>query len=145
MAHPSKSPNWDPARYGSTPSGKGGTLYACTAALSRAVYPENLFLSPCLGVGVRLRDLLSKLIWDPSEDVSEVEIRYVDRSKDPRGRTVSRIASVSGRDIVELGPGYLVVEREGGRSSIPFHRVTEVIDGLGRTRWSRGGEEGSRD
>ncbi len=88
---------------------------------------------------------MSKLIWDPSEDISSVEISYLDRSKDSMGRTVTRTARLPGRNIVKIGPGYMVVEKDGGRSSIPFHRVTRVVDGKGRIRWLRGGQEASRD
>jgi uncharacterized protein (UPF0248 family) len=84
---------------------------------------------------VRLRELLSKLIWDPKEDFGESLIRYVDRTPDGRGNTLVNISELRGSEVSELGRGYLVVDRGDEVSHIPLHRIREVIDSRGRKVW----------
>lgn len=88
---------------------------------------------------VNLKDLLSKLNWDPREDIAGATIRYLDRSKEEGRRTSSRILSIRGEDIIEFDGGYMTVAREGDLSHIPFHRVREVVLANGRVVWKRGG------
>ncbi|MBU7003946.1 MAG: DUF504 domain-containing protein [Theionarchaea archaeon] len=88
---------------------------------------------------MRLRELLSKLIWDPREDFEGSLIRYVDRTPDGRGGTLIKISELRGSEISELGKGYLVVNRNGEVSHIPLHRIREVIDSRGRKVWPDAG------
>jgi uncharacterized protein (UPF0248 family) len=88
---------------------------------------------------VRLRELLSKLMWDPRENFGESLIRYVDRTSDRRGGTLISISELRGSEVSELGRGYLVVDRDGEVSHIPLHRIREVIDSRGRKVWPDAG------
>jgi uncharacterized protein (UPF0248 family) len=98
----------------------------------------NLFLGLFETCPVNLRELLSKLKWDPREDFAGATIRYLDRSKDERGRTCSRILSIMGREILEFDGGYMIVGTDGELSHIPFHRVREVVLASGKVVWKRG-------
>lgn len=84
-----------------------------------------------------LRDLLSKLKWDPREDFHNATISYLDRTQDPRGATIARLRSFRGGDVVEMGRGVIFVKKDDEISHIPFHRVREVRSSDGRVRWSR--------
>lgn len=84
-----------------------------------------------------LRDLLSKLKWDPREDFHNATISYLDRTQDPRGATIARLRSFRGGDVVEMGRGIIVIKKDDEISHIPFHRVREVRSSDGRVRWSR--------
>ncbi len=88
---------------------------------------------------MKLKELLSKLKWDPREDFAGATIRYLDRSKDEGKRTSSRVLSIRGKDILEFDGGYMTVVREGDLSHIPFHRVREVVLANGQVVWKRGG------
>jgi uncharacterized protein (UPF0248 family) len=88
---------------------------------------------------VRLRELLSKLMWDPREDFDESLIRYVDRTPDGRGNIMVNVSELRGSEVSELGRGYLVVDRDGEVSHIPLHRIREVIDSRGRRVWPDAG------
>ena len=88
---------------------------------------------------MRLRELLSKLMWDPREDFGGSLIRYVDRTPDGRGGTLVNISELRGSEVSELGRGHLVVDRDGEVSHIPLHRVREVIDSRGRKVWPDAG------
>jgi len=85
---------------------------------------------------VRLRELLSKLVWDPREDFSGTRIMYIDRTPDGRGGTRTSLGELEGSEVTELGRGFLTVERDGVISHIPLHRVREVIDSRGRSVWA---------
>ena len=84
---------------------------------------------------MRLRELLSKLIWDPREDFAVSRIRYVDRTPDGGG-TRAVLSELTGSEVTELRGGFMVVERDGEVSHIPLHRVREVIDARGRRVWA---------
>ncbi len=87
---------------------------------------------------MRLRDLLSKLVWDPREDFAATTIVYVDRRSAGRRGTVSKLVEFRGSDVLELGKGYLVTQKGDEVSHIPFHRIVEVRAPNGATVWSRG-------
>lgn len=84
-----------------------------------------------------LRDLLSKLKWDPREDFDTATISYLDRTQDVHGATIARLNSFRGKDVVEVGRGVIVVRKDDEISHIPFHRVREVKSSDGRVRWLR--------
>ena len=87
---------------------------------------------------MNLRQLLSKLRWDPREDFAETTIRYLDRTKDDRGKTVPRIASFKGKEVLDVTGGYMTTRRDGELSDIPLHRVREVVLPSGKVVWKRG-------
>ncbi len=85
-----------------------------------------------------LREFLSKLRWDQREDFAGCTFRHLDRTRGTGGRTIARLQSFKGSDVLEIGRGYLVVSRGGDVAHIPFHRVTQVLGADGSLRWSRG-------
>ncbi len=87
---------------------------------------------------MNLKELLSKLKWDPREDFAGATIKYLDRSKDDGKRTSSRILSIRGEDVLEFNGGYMTVARDGELSHIPFHRVREVVLSNGQVVWKHG-------
>jgi len=86
---------------------------------------------------VRLRDLLSKLRWDPCEDISKASISYLDRTRGSRGGTEQRLIEIKGDDILEITGGCMVIRKGSEKSAIPLHRVRLVRDSKGKVRWSR--------
>jgi uncharacterized protein (UPF0248 family) len=88
---------------------------------------------------MNLRDLLSKLRWDPREHFQEARIVYMDRTPGRRGGTTTRLVQVRGRDVVAVERGYITIRRGEERPSIPLHRIVKVISSTGRELWSREG------
>ncbi len=100
------------------------------------LYMKTYFSDLYNGLSVRLRDLLSKLKWDPREDFAGSTIFYLDRSLDDHGQSMARLRCLKGKDVLELAKGYMVVKKGKEISCIPFHRVKEIKTSEGTVRWS---------
>ena len=71
-------------------------------------------------VNIGPRDVLNKLRWHPDLELKSAEITIEHRGA-PRDRL-----TFSGEDIIDLGSGFMKVERGVEQVSIPYHRVRKI-------------------
>lgn len=69
------------------------------------------------------RDVLNKLKWHPDFDLNEAEITIIHRGA-PRDRLV-----IQGEDVIELGSGFMKVNRKDKEVKIPYHRIVKIVSG----------------
>ena len=69
-----------------------------------------------------LRDLLSRLLWDPKMDKGDYEIAYLSRGVE------GGVERVSCRKLVKVTKDFFVYIKGGEEKYIPLHRVIEVVD-----------------
>lgn len=66
------------------------------------------------------REVLNKIKWGGREKLDDVKITIVHRGAPGNRR------EISGKDIIELGPGFLKVMMPEGETYIPYHRITRI-------------------
>lgn len=79
---------------------------------------------------VHPREILNRLKWYENK-LGEAVITVVHRGA-PGDRR-----QIEGRQIQELGKGFMVVEEPEGEAYIPYHRILKIEAG-GKTIWERG-------
>ncbi|MBI4738581.1 DUF504 domain-containing protein [Candidatus Woesearchaeota archaeon] len=66
-----------------------------------------------------IRDLLSKIMWDPNENPELYSVFYMDRVK-------NRLIEVTFEDIISISENFMLIARDDEQVDIPLHRVKEV-------------------
>ena len=69
------------------------------------------------------RDVLNKLKWHPEFKLKDAEITIIHRGA-PRNRRTFK-----GKEIVNLGSGFMEVQGEETMIKIPYHRITKIERG----------------
>ena len=67
------------------------------------------------------RDVLNKLKWHPELGLEGVEVTIVHRGA-PRDRL-----TFDGKDILDLGTGFMEVKGADQEIKIPYHRITKIV------------------
>jgi len=70
--------------------------------------------------GNPLRDLFSRLLWDPNIKKSDYRIAYISRGSTP-GYEI-----ISGDSVFKVTKDYLYIRKNGEVKAIPFHRILYV-------------------
>ncbi|MBI5398306.1 DUF504 domain-containing protein [Candidatus Woesearchaeota archaeon] len=66
-----------------------------------------------------IRELLSKIMWDPNENPELYSIFYLDRIK-------NKLAEVTFEDIISISENFMLITHDDEQVDIPLHRVREV-------------------
>ncbi len=66
------------------------------------------------------RDILNKLKYHPELDLEEAEITIIHRGA-PRDRL-----TFEGKNILDLGSGFMDVKGKDSEIKIPYHRITKI-------------------
>lgn len=66
------------------------------------------------------RDVLNKLKWHPEFDLDNAEVTIVHRGA-PRDKRV-----IEGKNILDLGSGFMLVKRRVKEVRIPYHRILKI-------------------
>lgn len=77
------------------------------------------------------KDFLDKLKWHPDLNLEQAEIVILHRGA-PRDRIV-----VGGKDIQDLGSGFMTVRRDDKSVKIPYHRILEITSSSGEVVWKK--------
>ncbi|MGQ9787798.1 MAG: DUF504 domain-containing protein [Candidatus Hadarchaeaceae archaeon] len=80
------------------------------------------------------REALNKIKWGGEEKLEDVKITI-----DHRGAPGNK-REISGKDILELGSGFIKVMLPEGESYIPYHRITK-IELFGQLRYRKKGSK----
>ncbi|MEM2890049.1 MAG: RNA repair domain-containing protein [Candidatus Hadarchaeum sp.] len=66
------------------------------------------------------REVLNKIKWAGKEKLSDVRITIIHRGA-PENRR-----EIHGKDIMELGSGFMKVMMPEGETYVPYHRITKI-------------------
>lgn len=66
------------------------------------------------------RDALNKLKWHPDLNLNEAEVTIVHRGAPGNKRTIE------GKNILDLGSGFMLVKRDNEEAEIPYHRILKI-------------------
>jgi uncharacterized protein (UPF0248 family) len=83
-------------------------------------------------VVVGAREILNEIKWGGKEKISEAKITIIHRGAPEDKR------EIEGKDIVEIGPGFLKVMTPRGEDYIPYHRITKIEVG-GKIKYVKAG------
>jgi uncharacterized protein (UPF0248 family) len=83
-------------------------------------------------LGLNLRDILNKLLWDQRENTADYELTFIHRGA-PTNVKVIRCDSIT-----EVKASWFVYGDERGETTIPFHRILTIKNAkTGQSAWER--------
>ena len=66
------------------------------------------------------RDVLNEIKWKGGYDLSKCTIYYINRG------SPNDIGIVGGREIIDIGKGFLILEGDPYERYIPYHRIVKI-------------------